>query len=74
MTAGRTCSQGAEALGGCLPAEVNHVPTAKRQDEIVKTLRLTPVQRKTLTWIRERQFIKLAVIADARRELNMKVR
>ena len=43
-------------------------------EDVVKALRLTPVQCQTLAWIRERQLKKMAALADARRELNMRVR
>ena len=45
----------------------------KRQRSIAKALQLTPVQCQTLAWIRERQLKKVAVLANARRELNMQV-
>ena len=57
-----------------MPAEMDRGPTAKRHADIVKALCLTPVQRKMLTWIKERHLNKTAVLADARRELNMRVR
>ena len=41
---------------------------------IAKALRLTPVQRQTLAWIRERQLKKMVALADARQELAMRVR
>ncbi len=66
--------QEGKGVGNCVPAEAAHVPTAKQQEAIVKALRLTPVQRNTLTWIKERQLNKIAALADARRELSMKVR
>ncbi len=42
--------------------------------DIVEALRLTPVQRQTLAWIRERQLKKMVALADARQELIMRVR
>ena len=48
--------------------------TAGALKGIVKALQLTPVQRQTLGWIRDRQLRKVVALADARRELIMRVR
>ncbi len=66
--------QEANTVGSRVLALPDRGSTAKRQEDIVKALRLVPVQCKTLTWIKERQLHKIAVLVDARRKLSMRVR
>ncbi len=62
------------ALQAAEGAKQGTAGSAAAVKDIVKALRLTPVQRQTLAWIRERQLKQMVTLADARQELAMRVR
>ena len=73
VTAVLACLQVPNERGVATGVVMDHGRGAKQHDGITKALQLTPVQRKTLSWIRERQISKIADLTEARRELNMRV-